>query len=128
MEGRHVKSRQRLRPAASVLLLLIALALGSGVAGAQERDPFDPLVGESAGAATTAPSTGATVQPAPVQQPAPAPAPAEQLPATGADATPFVVVALALVCAGVGITIVSRSFGRQAALAAFGSAERDRRR
>jgi hypothetical protein len=107
------------------LVLLVALALGSGVAGAQERDPFDPLVGESAGATTTVPS-GATVQPAPVQQPPAAPAPAEELPATGADATPFVVVALALVCAGVGITIVSRSFGRQAALAAFGSTERDR--
>ena len=61
-----------------------------------------------------------------VRPAAPAPAPAEQLPATGADATRFVVVALGLMCAGAGITIVSRSFGTQAALAAFRSAARAR--
>ena len=122
-----MRTRQRLRPAVVVLVSLAAwlIALGGGAAGAQERDPFDPLVGESTGAATTAPTGGATIQPAPVEQPAPAPAPAEQLPATGADATRFVVVALALVCAGVGVTIVSRSFGTRAALAAFRSAGRD---
>ena len=122
-----MRTRQRLRPTVVVLLLLAAwlVTLGVGAAGAQERDPFDPLVGDSTGAATTAATVGATVQPGPVEQPAPAPAPAEQLPATGADATRFVVVALGLMCAGAGITIVSRSFGTQAALAAFRSAARD---
>jgi hypothetical protein len=127
VEGGPVRTRQRLRPVAVVLVSLAAwlLALSAGTAGAQERDPFDPLVGESGGAATAVPTGGATTQPAPVEQPAPAPAPAEQLPATGGDATRFVVVALALICAGVGVTIVSQSFGTRAALAVFRSAARD---
>jgi hypothetical protein len=122
-----VRARRRLRPAVLVVALLTAWlgTVGVGAARAQERDPFDPLVGESAGPATTAPTGGAAVQPAPVEQPAPAPAPAEQLPATGAEATRFIVVALALMCAGAGIMIVSRSFGSHAALAAFRSAARD---
>jgi hypothetical protein len=123
-----VGTRRRVRPAVLVVALLTAWlgAAGGGAARAQERDPFDPLVGESAGAATTAPTVGAAVPPAPVEQPAPAPAPAEQLPATGADATRFVVVGLALMCAGAGITIVSRCFGSQAAQAVFRSAARER--
>jgi hypothetical protein len=109
-----------------VVLVTAWLAVSVGAARAQERDPFDPLVGEAAGATTTAPTGGAAVQPAPVEQPAPAPAPAEQLPATGSDATRFVVVGLALMCAGAGITIVTRCFGTRAALAAFGSPARAR--
>jgi hypothetical protein len=109
------------------LLMMMLVGLGASAAGAQEKDPFDPLLSESSGAATTAPTGGTVIDPAPAEQPPPAPAPAEQLPATGADPSSFVVVALALVCAGVGVMVVARSFGPEAApTASKASAPRSR--
>jgi hypothetical protein len=107
-------SVRRFRFVALGLLTMMLVGLGAIAAGAQEKDPFDPLLSESSGAATTAPTGGTVIDPAPAEQPAPAPAPAEQLPATGADPSSFVVVALALVCAGVGFMVVARSFGPEA--------------
>ena len=123
------------RPGAARLLFvlpcaLVIVALGCTAAAAQERDPFDPLVGYESGAATIVPGTGgtSTVNPAPAPAPAPPPAPAEQLPATGTDASTYVAIGLGLVCTGAAVYVFAATFGPSAALAASGAGSRPARR
>lgn len=101
---------RRLLLAVAVAAVLVVVLPAGAVA---QRDPFDPLVdpdAATAGAGGTITTTTTTAGDA-----APGPAggggDADGLPNTGSDATPWLVLAYALVAGGAGAVVLSRCFG-----------------
>jgi hypothetical protein len=87
-------------------LLCVVVLIGlvfAAPAAAQLRDPFEPLVEEGATAGTT---TGETTGGTTTVQPGPA---TEAEPTTGADPSPYLMVAYALVAIGAGAIVIAKT-------------------
>ena len=85
-----------------VVLAAVFLTLGSIAPVQAQRDPFEPLVGEGSGAAEQ--EQPAAEEPAPEIQPQTGPTVAN----TGADSTPWLALAYALIAIGVGLVLLAR--------------------
>ena len=107
---------------AACILAAVTVVLGTAAsAGAQERDPFDPLVDPTADGAVDGGGDGATDgngatddgDGATDDDPADgdAAAPDADLPNTGMDPAPWLVLAYALIAAGVAALVLGRLLG-----------------